>query len=329
MRGVIQAANQTRAGVTVSARYLTLFLILTTGCGWAFQLASAPQPEEHQASIEGKVTVDGRQVHESAVSGVLVKLSAGSAPAESLSTISDAEGHYRFAPLFPGVYTIETQLDGFESFAESVVLTDGETRIENVRLTLANVVQKVDVQEKETVVLTESADSSTTFGGSQFTALPLTERKFKAALPLVPGVVRTKDGTLNFKGAPENQGMLLVDSAQTVDPVTGSFSIPIPLDSIQTLTVDKVPYEAEYGGFSGGLTTIETKPPSGAWNFGVMDFVPGFRAKQGPIGVGVGAVAGTMAGSIGDVYAAGGRRGFSGRSFNVVDPWKVCGSRRH
>ena len=42
---------------------------------------------------------------------------------------------------------------------------------------------------------------------------------------------------LNFKGAPENQGMLLVDSAQTVDPVTGSFSIPVPLDAIQTLSV--------------------------------------------------------------------------------------------
>ena len=93
--------------------------------------------------------------------------------------------------------------------------------------------------------------------------------------------MRTEDGRLNFKGAPENQGMLLVDAAQTVDPVTGSFSIPIPLDAIQTMAVDKAPYSAEYGGFSGGLTSIQTKPPSGSWNFGVMDFVPGFRVKEG------------------------------------------------
>jgi hypothetical protein len=31
-----------------------------------------------------------------------------------------------------------------------------------------------------------------------------------------------------MKGETENQGILLVDSAQSVDPVTGSFSIPTP-----------------------------------------------------------------------------------------------------
>jgi hypothetical protein len=75
--------------------------------------------------------------------------------------------------------------------------------------------------------------------------------------------------------------MLLVDSMQTVDPVTGSFSIPVPLDAIQNLTVEKAPYGAEHGGFSGGLTSIETKPPSGSWNYGVMDFIPGARGKSG------------------------------------------------
>jgi hypothetical protein len=108
----------------------------------------------------------------------------------------------------------------------------------------------------------------------------LAEQKFKEALPLVPGVVRTHDGQLNFKGAPENQGMLLVDSAETVDPVTGTFSIPVPLDAIQTMTVDKAPYGAQYGGFSGGLTSIDTKPPSGGWSFGLMDFIPGLRVKN-------------------------------------------------
>ena len=44
---------------------------------------------------------------------------------------------------------------------------------------------------------------------------------------------------------------------------------------------NKTPYGAEYGGFSGGLTAIETKPPAGDWHFGVMDFVPGFRGKSG------------------------------------------------
>ncbi len=53
--------------------------------------------------------------------------------------------------------------------------------------------------------------------------------------------------------------------------------------AIQTLNVYKTPYSAEYGGFSGGLTAIETKPPSGSWHYGVMDFIPGLRGKAGHI----------------------------------------------
>jgi hypothetical protein len=45
--------------------------------------------------------------------------------------------------------------------------------------------------------------------------------------------------------------VLEVDSAKTVDPVTGSFSIPVPIDAIQTVTVDKTPFSAENGVFRG------------------------------------------------------------------------------
>jgi hypothetical protein len=62
--------------------------------------------------------------------------------------------------------------------------------------------------------------------------------------------VHTADGSLSIKGASENQGMMLVDSAETVDIVTGSFSIPISVDAIQTLSVSETDYTAEFGGFS-------------------------------------------------------------------------------
>ena len=112
-------------------------------------------------------------------------------------------------------------------------------------------------------------------------SLPLAEQKFTAALPLVPGVVRTPDGKLNFKGQSENQGLLLVDSTENVDPVTGSFAIPIPIDSIESVSVYSAPDSAVYGGFSGGLTRIETKPPFAEWKYKLHDFVPGVRGKSG------------------------------------------------
>ena len=100
-------------------------------------------------------------------------------------------------------------------------------------------------------------------------------------MPLVPGVVRTPDGRINIKGIGESQGLLLVDSAETVDPVTGAFAIDVPIDAIESLDVYKSAYRAEFGRFSGGLTSIETKPPSSQFHFELNDILPTLRVKSG------------------------------------------------
>jgi|SRR5271157_329611 len=269
------------SNLAVSSRNLALFFALMVGGSSGFaQIANVAVPEPATASIEGVVAVAG-QGQVDTVPGQLVKLTAPSSALNPLSVTTDAEGRYRFTNLSPGSYTIETRLEGFKPFAESVVVKPRDAKIENVSLELEKVIQKIEVRDKAAAVSTESAASTATVSTRQFTTLPLAEQKFTAVLPLVPGVVRTRDSKLNFKGAPENQGMLLMDSAQMVDPVTGRFAVPIPLDAIQTMNVNETPYSAEYGGFSGGLTTIETKPPSGDWHYGVSDFLPGFRGKEG------------------------------------------------
>jgi len=40
------------------------------------------------------------------------------------------------------------------------------------------------------------------------------------------------------------------------------------------MTVYSLPESSEYGGFTGGLTIIETKPPSGTWEYKLRDFIP-------------------------------------------------------
>ncbi|HLK20350.1 MAG TPA: TonB-dependent receptor, partial [Bryobacteraceae bacterium] len=65
-----------------------------------------------------------------------------------------------------------------------------------------------------------------------------------------------------------------------VDPVSGSFSIPIPVNVIQNIQVFSTPDSAAYGGFSGGLTRIDVKPPLPGWNYKLLDIVPSFRGKN-------------------------------------------------
>ena len=110
--------------------------------------------------------------------------------------------------------------------------------------------------------------------------MPLPTEKFNEALLLVPGVIRTAQGSLNFNGQAESQGMLLVDSTENIDPISGSFAIPIPVDAIQSMTVYSLPQSSGYGGFSSGVTTIETKPPASKWEYKLFDFIPSFRGKN-------------------------------------------------
>jgi hypothetical protein len=209
-----------------------------------------------------------------------VKLTGPSAgtPPQSIST--DAEGRYEFTHLAPGAYTLEASADGFKTWSAAITLGADQALVKDVVLQISSVNQQVEVQGEAVEIATQNVAITATVNTDQLESLPLPTQKFTEALSLIPGVVRTSTGKLNFKGQAESQGMLVVDSAENVDPVSGSFSIPIPVDIIQSMTVFSLPESSEYGGFTGGLTTIETRPPSGTWDYKLRDFIPAFRGKN-------------------------------------------------
>jgi Carboxypeptidase regulatory-like domain len=210
-----------------------------------------------------------------------MELAGASQDSPPLSTLTDSAGRYEFTQLPPGTYTLRVNQQGFKPFSETISLNTDETSSADIALTLDTVVEKVEVKEQAATLPTENSSPASTVNSTQLETLPLAQQKFREALPLVPGVIRTLDGKLSVRGTSENQGMLQVDSAKTVDPVTGSFSIPVPIDAIQTVKVDKTPFSAENGGFSGGLTTIETTPPPTDWFYKVKDFNVSLRGKNG------------------------------------------------
>lgn len=210
---------------------------------------------------------------------------AGVLPQEGLSQTTSEKGLFGFPGLEPGTYHLVCAAIGYEPVGQSDILVSTQPLpMMQIALPVKTVVrQQVEVHEKISPLEQQSSSEPGRLSAPQLQALPLTEQKFKAALPLVPGVLRLPDGRISIKGSGESQGMLLVDSADTVDPVTGSFSIDVPIDAIESLEVYKSAYNAQYGRFSGGLTSIETKPPSGQWHFEVNDFLPTPRIRSGQL----------------------------------------------
>jgi len=238
-------------------------------------------PQSSGGTIQGIVTVLGQQAEPSALEGIRVELGESSQDSQLLTTLTDAAGHYEFTQLPAGTYTLRVNQQGFKPLAETISLNSNQSSVVDIALALDTVVEKVEVKEQTANVSTENSTPASTINNAQLETLPLAQQKFRDALPLVPGVIRTLDGKLSVRGTSENQGLLVVDSAKTVDPVTGSFSIPVPIDAIQTVNVDKTPFSAENGGFSGGLTAIETTPPPSDWFYKVKDFNVSLRGKNG------------------------------------------------
>jgi carboxypeptidase family protein len=219
--------------------------------------------------------------------GALCTLTAtrkGDLPEQGVSVTTDESGNFRFPSLVLGTYNLLCGAVGHQAVAKNgIEVAAGQSSIIQVVLPpeIAPLKQRVEVRGQVEGIATTAPAPPTTISAPQLLTLPLTEEKFKAALPLVPGVIRTPDGKINIKGIGEGQSLLLVDSAETVDPVTGAFAIGIPFDAIESVDVYKSAYQAEFGRFSGGVTTIETKPPSPQFHFELNDLLPTPRIRSG------------------------------------------------
>jgi len=237
----------------------------------------APQTQD----LKGEVLTDKNEP----IPGAICTLTGRMLPPEGAFATTGERGGFEFQGLVPGTYDLTCASVGFQPLVKGgIEITDTQAPFVQMLLPPDVVVkQTIEVKEKAPTVSQENTTQPARLAAPQLAALPLVQQKFKAALPLVPGVIRTPDGKINIKGTVETQGMLTVDSAETVDPVTGSFSIEIPIDAVQSVEVHKSAYRAEFGRFSGGLTAVETKPPSDTFHFEINDFIPTPRIKNGHI----------------------------------------------
>lgn len=238
---------------------------------------ASPQSE----TLKGQVVTS----QDAPVSNAVCSLSGHSLPQQGLQTTTDETGNFQFPALQPGTYSLTCAAVDLQPKSETNIQVSAGKAIALLRVVMSREVfrQEVTVRGHTGAAQTKEAAPPVSFSAQELMTLPLAQLKFKAALPLVPGVVRTPDGKLSIKGAREEQGLLLVDGADLVDPVTGAFSVEVPIDAIEELQVYKSPYLAQYGRFSGGLTVIQTKPPLPQWHWEINDVIPDIFIEQGHI----------------------------------------------
>jgi len=138
--------------------------------------------------------------------------------------VTDAVDNYEFKGVKPGDYLLRLQAAEFEPFSALLRVPVGATIVQNITAKLTGITQKIEVTEQTAEFISTSSSSGPKLTEKQLAALPLVEENLKNSLPLTPGVVRTRDGKLNFRGSSEEQSMLQANDAQVTDPVTSSFT---------------------------------------------------------------------------------------------------------
>jgi len=210
--------------------------------------------------------------------GVRVQLKLGQELAASAET--DVQGQAVFTRLKPGHYEITGTRQGFEPFRRELDLSpSGTVSVEWMLIPALARQESLDVKDTASPV-EQAAGAPSTLPPQLVKQLPSQPATVTDALPLVPGVARSPGGGIEISGAGEHRSALIVNSADVTDPATGEFGLTVPIDSVERLNVYQTPYVAEYGRFTAGLVSVETRRGGDKWKWELNDPFPDFRIRS-------------------------------------------------
>lgn len=248
---------------------------------YSFLALAMPQA----AKLKGIVNTLATDGVKTPLAGATVRLSgAGAAAVKQLEAISDEEGRFVILDLSPGDYTVSVETPGFEPFIKTYKLLPGAVGDLDIVLKIESVGVDVEViANNDNKINTDNTTNVGEVKQKELRNAPLANERFQEALPLLPGVVRGPDGLLNIKGARSSQSGLLVNSTNVTDPVTGDFAISLPIEAIESVAVLSSPYSAEYGKFTGAVTSIGTRSGGDKYKFLFTNFFPRLRRRNDPV----------------------------------------------
>ncbi|HEV8319465.1 MAG TPA: carboxypeptidase regulatory-like domain-containing protein [Vicinamibacterales bacterium] len=239
-----------------------------------------------KASVAAGLRVSVRDMQGLAIPGATCSLAIR--PDDVVATaVTDAEGVVIFNGMSADRYELRVTIEGFEpSVRHDIVVARSVPQEIDVVLALARLSDIVTVTRAtaiDTDVAAGASRPTIELQRSTLQRLPLAVTNIRDALPLVPGVLRSTTGELSFKGMPEQHSGLIVNGMNAADPATGDFRVKLPVDSVEAVQVFLHSYTAEYGQFTGGITTVETRAGDDRWHFELNDFLPDLRFVRGKV----------------------------------------------
>src|SRR5256885_9357507 len=252
------------------------------------------------ATLSGTVVDDSGAV----VPGATVTLAGGSA---RQSTVSGAQGDYRFTSVLPGTYQITVTLVGFATATRNdVIVSSGNVEVPRITMALGTLGETVVVSASK--VDTALADAPATMSVVSSETLASTPaQNYADLLRGVPGVnavqLSARDINLTSRQATStlsNSELVLVDGRSVYLDFFGLVLwdfVPANLGDVKQIEVIRGPASAVWGANAlTGVVNIITKSPREPKGTNVVLSAGGFSRDAGSgVGKGAGAVFGANA----------------------------------
>ncbi|MEO7653501.1 MAG: carboxypeptidase-like regulatory domain-containing protein, partial [Bryobacteraceae bacterium] len=191
---------------------------------------------------------------------------------------TDAAGNYEFSFLPIGAYTLSVEAAGFQKseVGQFRLSVDQVARVD-IKMTLGQAAETVQVQASAILMQTENATVGTVIDSQKVVELPLNGRSFVQLALLTPGVNPGTPGSITVRrlrgavgqavgmsanGARDTQNRFYYDGVEAMDLDSYSFSFSPSIDAINEFKVQSSTYSAEVGGSPGGQVNLSTKSGS-------------------------------------------------------------------
>jgi hypothetical protein len=204
------------------------------------------------------------------------------------NTTTNTSGQYR-ADAFPtGPLTINVEQAGFQKLVQAgSTLTAADTLTVNLRLSVGNVQETMEVQSEAPLLQSQTAAVSTLITNEQIVETPTNGRNFVTLLLLSSGVTSSAPGsTAGTTGygsrtvtAPSINGNTAQNNAYYIDGLYNmglwlqNLTMVPTIDSIQEQRVMANAYSAQYGGGAGGVILVQSKSGTSKFHGGVYEFL--------------------------------------------------------
>jgi Carboxypeptidase regulatory-like domain len=235
-----------------------------------FAVFSSTTPEVYGQAVTGELQGVVKDSTGAVIPNTEIKLRNAGTGAET-SSMTNAEGGFRFPSLLPGLYNVSVTATGFKrgEFTNVQINIGTIANLEAI-LQAGDVAEVVQVSADQTVVETETAQLSNNISGKTITNLPVAVAGggIDTIALLTPGVVggvsggfgNTNGTTIFSNGGRSRSNNFNIDGQDNNDlTVTGPSTFINNQDAVGEFQIVTNNFSAEFGQAGGSVVNIVTK----------------------------------------------------------------------